>query len=319
MALPTSGPLSFADVQTEFGGTNPIGMNEYYRGAFPTLVPDVRNATDTIPTSGAISLENFRGSKKATLKTRQWIIENTSTWTVPSDFVSLYYLDALIVGAGGQGAGWPSGAEGAGGGEGARLVMDTNYATQVLQAGQNYSVIIGAGGTGGPRVESGANGGNSSFGTGTVLEIIGRGGLGGIATYNASSRNLPQATNFSVTGLSKTYYLGGATTGRFGGPNTSSYGAGSGASNCGTAYYGPSGITTGGGSNQIPRIFTLDGSTINYTLGYGGYGCGGGDRRIANQGYWPGGGGGGADYNATGGNGAKGGVSIFLQYYGTVE
>lgn len=32
MALQTSGPISFADLQAEFGGSHPIGLNEYYRG-----------------------------------------------------------------------------------------------------------------------------------------------------------------------------------------------------------------------------------------------------------------------------------------------
>lgn len=31
MPLPTTGPLKFSDIQTEFGGTNPISMSEYYK------------------------------------------------------------------------------------------------------------------------------------------------------------------------------------------------------------------------------------------------------------------------------------------------
>lgn len=33
MTLPTNGPLSLDDIQTEFGGVNPIGMDEYYGAA----------------------------------------------------------------------------------------------------------------------------------------------------------------------------------------------------------------------------------------------------------------------------------------------
>lgn len=59
MALPPSGPLSLANLQTEFGGTNPIGLGEYYRNG--GLVPNAaQNAS--IPTSGAISIGNFYGS-----------------------------------------------------------------------------------------------------------------------------------------------------------------------------------------------------------------------------------------------------------------
>ena len=32
MALPASGAMSFSQLQTEFGGANPISLSEYYRG-----------------------------------------------------------------------------------------------------------------------------------------------------------------------------------------------------------------------------------------------------------------------------------------------
>ena len=40
MALQTSGTITFAQLQSNFGGANPIGMNEYYRGGanVPTTV-----------------------------------------------------------------------------------------------------------------------------------------------------------------------------------------------------------------------------------------------------------------------------------------
>ena len=57
MTLPTSGAISLENIQTEFGGSNPIGMNEYYRdGAYVTS-----NNTN-VPTSGTISLQDFYGA-----------------------------------------------------------------------------------------------------------------------------------------------------------------------------------------------------------------------------------------------------------------
>lgn len=50
MVLQTSGAISLLDVQNEFGGSNPIGINEYY------------NAASGIPASGTISLSNFYGT-----------------------------------------------------------------------------------------------------------------------------------------------------------------------------------------------------------------------------------------------------------------
>jgi hypothetical protein len=61
MALPASGPLAFTNIQTEFGGTNPIGLNEYYRGG--PFVP-VSSSTTTIPSSGTIAANNFYGTAK---------------------------------------------------------------------------------------------------------------------------------------------------------------------------------------------------------------------------------------------------------------
>ena len=61
MTLPASGPLAFTNIQTEFGGTNPIGLNEYYRGG--SFVPVSVN-TATIPAAGTIAANNFYGTAK---------------------------------------------------------------------------------------------------------------------------------------------------------------------------------------------------------------------------------------------------------------
>ena len=45
MALQTSGAISLGDLQTEFGGSNPIGMSEYYRGG--AYVPTTTTITGT--------------------------------------------------------------------------------------------------------------------------------------------------------------------------------------------------------------------------------------------------------------------------------
>jgi hypothetical protein len=61
MALPSSGPLTFADIQTEFGGSNPIGLNEYYAGG--ANVPAGTSGTyGAVPSSGQISVQNFYGT-----------------------------------------------------------------------------------------------------------------------------------------------------------------------------------------------------------------------------------------------------------------
>lgn len=65
MTLPTSGPLSLNDIQTEFGGSNPISLNEYYAGG--ANVPAGTTGTyGAVPSSGAISIQNFYGTAKVT-------------------------------------------------------------------------------------------------------------------------------------------------------------------------------------------------------------------------------------------------------------
>lgn len=50
MTLQASGQISLLDIQNEFGGSNPIQLNEYY------------GVASGIPTSGQISLSNFYGA-----------------------------------------------------------------------------------------------------------------------------------------------------------------------------------------------------------------------------------------------------------------
>ena len=50
MALPSSGPLSLSQIQTEFGGTNPISLSEYY------------GADTGVPASGALTVSDFYGA-----------------------------------------------------------------------------------------------------------------------------------------------------------------------------------------------------------------------------------------------------------------
>jgi len=62
MALQSSGAISLAQIQGEWGGSNPISLSEYYRGSLPTG----RTNYGSIPSSGAISFSNFYGTNAAT-------------------------------------------------------------------------------------------------------------------------------------------------------------------------------------------------------------------------------------------------------------
>ena len=61
MTLPSSGAISLDDVQNEFGGTNPIQIDEYY------------SAADGVPASGTISLSDFYGKSSGPVPGQLWV------------------------------------------------------------------------------------------------------------------------------------------------------------------------------------------------------------------------------------------------------
>lgn len=66
MTVPTTN-VSFSSIQTEFGGSNPISINEYYRGGAHVPLGVVTSPTDGSPiaTSGTIRIGEFRGVANA--------------------------------------------------------------------------------------------------------------------------------------------------------------------------------------------------------------------------------------------------------------
>lgn len=60
-STPVSGEISFNDLQSVFGGTNPIDFNEYYQNASTGYTAGV----SSIPNIGTtISLDNFYSKSK---------------------------------------------------------------------------------------------------------------------------------------------------------------------------------------------------------------------------------------------------------------
>ena len=58
MTLQSSGAISMSNIASEFGGSTPHSLSEYYRGG--SLVPSHGNTTG-IPSSGQISISQFYG------------------------------------------------------------------------------------------------------------------------------------------------------------------------------------------------------------------------------------------------------------------
>jgi hypothetical protein len=90
MTLQSSGPISLLDVQNEFGGSNPIGINEYYGRAAG------------IPSSGTISLADFYG-KSASIAFSGWnYLMFGSSYTTSSSTSSNTYTGILVTGVPGS-------------------------------------------------------------------------------------------------------------------------------------------------------------------------------------------------------------------------
>lgn len=94
-ALQSSGAISINDLATEFGGSAPHGLDEYYKGG--TLVPNI-SANSGVPASGQISLDDFYGTASATplTFTGQGTTAITLTW--PSS-TGTYSISCVVASA----------------------------------------------------------------------------------------------------------------------------------------------------------------------------------------------------------------------------
>lgn len=61
MTLQTSGAISLSQIQTEFGGANPISMSEYYAGG-ANVPGSTSGVNGAVPASGTISMSKFFGT-----------------------------------------------------------------------------------------------------------------------------------------------------------------------------------------------------------------------------------------------------------------
>ena len=161
MALDSSGALALSEIQTEFGGSNPIGMSEYYGDG--DYVPDGSADGDgnAIPESGAIDISDFYDTSNIAYIDASGGSESNSgdytfntytssgTFNVASTGVGTgnNTVDYLVVAGGGAGGGSLGGGGGAGG---------SGYGPE----GSNGTANTGGGGGGGSHGTSGSTGGS---------------------------------------------------------------------------------------------------------------------------------------------------------------
>ena len=310
MALQSSGAISLSDIQTEFGGSNPISLSEYIRnGAY---VPDAA-ANASIPTTTSnISFSQFYGATNQvsfTISSNQQEVnlstyltaqgwdgsapvlvtinsgvyiwsDNTSVGglTIPTSMNGLVTIvnNGYIIGKGGAGGNYTA----SGNAGGPALV---NNATGVTLTNASGAYIAGGGGGGGgggsaERPAGGGGAGGGAGGNGDYLGVI-YGGAGGAVGQSGSAGQL---------GKDSIYAGQGGGTGGGGGD--------------GTSWFGGGGSGGGGGG----RILTGTGGAGGLNGQTNGPVNGGAGGSANSAGTNAAGGGGGGGWGAAGGSGGSG-------------
>jgi hypothetical protein len=150
MAVPVSGPISLTDIATEFGGTNPISLTEYYKGGAYVLDTDF---APNVPTSGTISLSDFRGARKTTLTTLTVTTTGDNIIILPATFAGNLIVQNMT--GGGGGGGGPDSQPGYPGYAG-RTIIGGNIPAA---AGDVVNLYVGGGGGAGGSGGGGGGGG----------------------------------------------------------------------------------------------------------------------------------------------------------------
>jgi hypothetical protein len=279
MALPGSGALSLDDIQTEFGGTNPIGLSEYY------------SAAAGVPASGEISIADFYGTSArvvipiaVTNATNYVIYDNRGptyvagksdvTLTISGNIGSTTTATAALRtgtfasgdtvtivnngsirafgGGGGPGGGNPIDAvPGSAGGH----AIDLGFPTTVTN---NNLIQGGGGGGGGGGVFQGVS--PAPKGPGTPYSYGGGGGGGG------SGVGLGGAGGVRSTGTGDPGATGGADTGGAGGGGASAAGdGGTGGARGVAGAAGGSSTFAGGAGGAAGKSFVPNGNTLSLT------------------------------------------------------
>jgi hypothetical protein len=164
MTLPCDpNPINLQNIETEFNGTHPISLNEYY------------GVASGIPQSGPISMGDFR----CRASEYSFIVFNSpGSWkfTPPANVDVLF--EVLGAGGGGGGGNLGSGGMAAGGASGAYAKISQKPVSYLTA-----TISVGAGGAAGGYGTTGGTGSSTSVTyNGTTWTATGGGGGGGNST-----------------------------------------------------------------------------------------------------------------------------------------
>ena len=247
MAIPSSGSsLALSAIQTEYGGSNPIGMSEYYAGG-DNVPSGIAGDAGDIPSSGSIAFSQFYGSSNRVAialtissTTQSYNIFANRGGTYSAGLSDVTLTVQAIVGSTGASAldtgnQWTSG-------DTVKIINNS----QIVGRG-------GAGGAGGGQNAAGAAGAAAqnaiNLGIATTIQNNGgfiRGGGGGGGGGNGKTHTVPGGGGKGQTPSTTQYGGGGGGGGQ--GQQGGAAGAGSAAGQAGSI----SGAG-GGGTAQVPQ------------------------------------------------------------------
>tara|TARA_R100000231_G_scaffold57464_1_gene47493 strand:+ start:2506 stop:3528 length:1023 start_codon:yes stop_codon:yes gene_type:complete len=302
--------ISFSDLRTEYvgGNNNSVSFSQLYRSGSNILEPTVgglTNAAASVPTSGVISLDDFKNTARAFRKTYSSNATNQDASTVFGSDYAVDYPKQIIINNGVELGATSTSNE--------ALQIDTGLAGSISIT--NNGTITGAGGA------AGAAGGDA-FEADVACTLVNNGtirsGGGGGGTGGSGS----QTTTASAT----TYYLlqnasGSCTDNGF--PSGSGQSTTNVNSTCPNPYSGYDGYSqgvfqyinyqnSGGDSNNCQiKCYRKGQTTSNTSGGAGGVGAGYGQSAGGGSsgGTAAGSGGAGGAFGTTGSTGANGSVS----------
>ena len=309
MAIPASGPLTFSDIQTEFGGTNPIALGEYYAGG-AYVAAGTSGTYGAVPSSGQISVRNFYGTSAGPPTSSQsYTTSGSYSWVAPASVTS---VSVVAIGGGARN----------GGGLGYKNNITVN-------PGCSYTVVVGVGfsvgGTAGASYFVNTctvrGGGGGSFGSAPASYTGDGGGYGGRPIGGNGGGG---AGGYAGDGGGASFPNGFAGSGGAGGGGGTAYGNGmTGGGGGGTGLFGQ-GSSGSGGAGSAAKGACCAGGPAN-GVGAGGGGGSGGNTGTAGIVYlcFPNTSGGGGLYGGgagTGGAGASGAIgAVRIVWPGTTR
>lgn len=177
MTLPSSGPLSLADIRGEFGGGTPISINSYYAGG-GLVPPGTVGSAGPVPSSGTIDINVFHGTSKFVGYTHQYFT-GSGNEPIPVGSVSVtIHVEGPGGPPGGSQTDFGSDQFASGGGGGSGGYSASSLPISPGNWGQTLSWVVGTPGSSNSTVSGPLIGGT----------IIGnRGGPGGSAASPTSA------------------------------------------------------------------------------------------------------------------------------------